>query len=398
MARRIAIPSKAVQLKLVGPKDTLVVPRVQRLTLTADRPSTDVDELGNRLHAGTVEDVPAITATFQAMDVGLKLFSVLTGTSLSVSYPASGVSISALKEIDIILNIKSDTAEDYIKMAHARRCTIRDFAYSYSVDGESTEEYTVIGSQKRWFTDDVVVEKFITGTTSFLLSQTPVALKSGKKALSVVLDGVYLDEVAGAPATGQYTLSGGALLETFDSRGSQLLAVYQAATGAGSWADTSDTTMPAAVRGMDVPVIIATNGIERVQSVTINGTFNPQIVREMGNRDIVGYQPQIPAVTGTITVLDTDTQLIALFTTGQLSPADTEFNVSEFTYAGLTLDVKVQDPAVKTLPYPVLKTVYVPELVITSEGFTSNVNANAQQTFDFKSKTGDVVIYSGSRI
>lgn len=398
MARRIAIPSKAVQLKIVGAKDTLIVPRIQRLTMTADRPSTDVDELGNRLHAGTVEDVPAITVTFQSMDVGLRLFSVLTGTSLAGAYPPSGVSISSLKELDAIINIKSDTVEDYIKMAHARRCTIRDFAFSYSVDGESTEEYTVIGSKKRWFTDDVIVEKFITGTTSFLLSQTPVALKDGKKALSVVLDGVYLDEVTGAPATGQYTLSGGALLETYDSRSSQLLAVYQGAIGGTAWADTSDTTQPAAIRGMDVPVVIATNGIERVQSVTINGTFNPAVVREMGNRDIVGYQPQIPAVTGTITVLDTDTQLIALFTTGQLNPADTEFNVSEFTFAGLTLDVKLQDPAIKTMPYPVIKTVYVPELVITSEGFTSNVNANAQQTFDFKSKTGDVVIYSGSRI
>jgi len=116
MARRIAIPSKDAQLKIVGPVNALTVPRVQRLSVTADRPSTDIDELGNRLHAGTVEDIPAITTTFQAMDVGLKLFSVLTGKDWD-NYPASGVSITDMAEVDIVVQIKNDTVEDYVKMA-----------------------------------------------------------------------------------------------------------------------------------------------------------------------------------------------------------------------------------------------------------------------------------------
>ena len=67
MARRLAIPSKEAQLKIVGPIHALVIPRVQRLSFTADRPSTDVDELGNRLHAGTVEDLPAVTAFLDSL-------------------------------------------------------------------------------------------------------------------------------------------------------------------------------------------------------------------------------------------------------------------------------------------------------------------------------------------
>ena len=66
MARRIAIPSKAAQLKLVGPRDALVIPRVQRLTMTADRPSTDIDELGSettrwycRRHASYHSHIPS---------------------------------------------------------------------------------------------------------------------------------------------------------------------------------------------------------------------------------------------------------------------------------------------------------------------------------------------------
>ena len=38
----------------------------------------------------------------------------------------------------------------------------------------------------------------------------------------------------------------------------------------------------------------------------------------------------------------------------------------------------------------------VPSISITNEGFTSNVNQNAQQTFDFKSTTGELKIYEGA--
>lgn len=329
------------------------------------------------------------------MDVGIKLFAALTGTNVA-AYPASGVSITEITDVDIIVDIKSNTVEDYVKAAHARHCVVRDFAFNYSVDGESTEEYTVIGTEKRWFKNDVIVDKFTTGTTSFTLSQTPVALKNGNDALTVILDGVYLDEVASGPATGEYSIAG-TTLTTSDSRTAQVLVVYQAAPAGTNWTDVLDTTMPAAIRGIDVPVLLAAGGIDRVQSVTINGTFNPEAVREMGNRDVVGYQIQTPQVTGTITVLDTDTELIALFTTGALNPADTEFQASEFTADNIDLEIKMQDPNDTTVPYTIVKTVYVPEVVITSEGFTSNVNNNAQQTFDFKSRDGNLIVYSGAR-
>jgi len=395
MARRIAIPSKHVQLKLVGSRDALVIPRVQRLTITADRPSTDIDELGNRLHAGTVEDVPQITATFQAMDVGLKLFGVLTGTNYD-SWPASGVSITDIGEVDIVAHIRDFTANDYVKMAHARRCTVRDFSFNYSVDAESTEEYTIIGTQKRWFKNDVVVVKFTTGTTSFDLGETPTDLKNGDECISVILDGVYLDRVASAPATGQYSVSANTLT-TGDSRVTQCIAIFQGAASDDVWADVSDATMPAAIRGIDVPVKLLLNSIDRVQSVTLNGTFNPETVREMGNRDVVGYQLQVPSVTGTITVLDTDTELVSLLTTGELNPADTEFNASEYTASGITMDIFLQDPGDKVEPFEILKTLFVDAIVVTSDGFTSNVNANAQQTFDIKSEDGDITVYSGIR-
>jgi len=74
--------------------------------------------------------------------------------------------------------------------------------------GESTEDYTLIGSESRWFKNDVIVDRFTSGTTSFTLSQTPIVLSNGNYGLSVILDGDYLTEVSTAPTTGEYRIVG----------------------------------------------------------------------------------------------------------------------------------------------------------------------------------------------
>jgi hypothetical protein len=397
MAKRNAIPSKELALTIVGPRNFLKVPRVQRLGLDVNNTSTDIDEHGNPNHAGTTTDTPEATLSFSAFDVGIKLFSVLTGTDWT-AYPAEGVGVSSLGEVDAILYVKDAILQDYAKSASARKLQVRDFSYSYSVDGESTEDYNAIGTEKRWFKNDVIVDRFVAGTTSFTLTQTPVALKNGRKAISVILDGAYLEEVTATPATGQYAVSGTALT-TGDSRTATVEVVYQAAPAGNNWTDVSDTTMPAAIKGKDVSVVIGSNGINRVQSVTINGNMRPEAVKEMGNRNIVGYQRQVPTVEGTITVLDTDTELIALLTTGNINPVDTEFSLDTAlcTTSGISLEIKLVDPCDATVPYTVLKTVYVPTITVLGDSYSSNINGNAQQTFNFKSTDARCIIYSGAR-
>ena len=397
MVVRVAIQSKELQLKIVGPIDSFLASRIQRLSINTDLPSTYIDELGNPLHAGESIDIPSVTLTFSAMDVGVDIFSVLTGTD-AASYPGAGVDISELTEVDAIMYIKNDDLEDYVKSAHARKLQVRDFSFSYTVDGESTEDYTLIGSEKRWFKNDVIVEKFITGTTSFALSETPITLKNGNEALTVILDGVYLTEVTSGPATGEYTISG-TTLTTFDSRSAQLLAIYHADPSGDNWSDVADTTVPAAIRGRDIVIELSANNIERVQSITINGNLNVTDVRELGNRNIVGYQRQVPTVEGTITVLDTDTELIDLFVTGTINSGDTEFELGLTTIpTGISLEVKIQDPTDGTAPYGILKTVYIPQINVIGDSYTSNVNNNAVQTWNWRSNDAQCIVYSGAKI
>jgi hypothetical protein len=395
MAKRLSIPSKELQLHVVGPDGSFKASRVQRLTLNTDIPSTTVDELGNASHVGDVKDIPNITLTFSAFDVGINIFSALTGNDQD-AYPGAGVDISELGEIDGIFYIKSHTSDDYVKCAHARKLQIRDFTFSYSVDGESTEDYTAVGSEKRWFTKDVVVDTFSTGTTSFELTQTPIQLKNGNYVLSAILDGEYLTEVDTADEAGEYQVSGTSLT-TYDSRTDKLVVVYQADPAGENWADVSDTESATAIRGRDVDITIAANSIPRVQSLTINGTLNSEAVRELGNRDIVGYQSQVPEVTGTLTVLDTDTELLSLLIYG-VTISGTEYVPGEgCSESGVALTVELVDPCDTTSPYTVLKTVYLDSITIVGDSYTANVNQNATQAFNFKSTTGHCVIYSGAK-
>jgi hypothetical protein len=394
MAKRLAIPSKELQLHVVGPKDTFKASRVQRVSFTSEIPAEDKDELGNPQHVGTVKDTPNVTVTFSAFDVGIKIFAALTGVD-ATAYPGAGVDVSNLSEIDTILYVKDATASDYVKSIHGHRLQVRDFTFNYQVDGDSTEEYTAIGSERRYLKYDVVVDKFVTGTTSFVLTQTPIQLKNGNYALSVTLDGEYLTEVSGAPATGEYRIVG-TTLTTGDTRTAQVLAVYHANPAGNNWSDVNDSSMPAAIRGKDVKVQISANDITRVQSININGNLNVQAVKELGNRAVVGYQRQVPTIEGTITVLDTDTDLVSLLTEGVVG-SGVEWQPGEgCTNVDLALKIELVDPCDDTASPVVLKTVYLPSITITSDGYTSNVNNNAQQTFNFRSADAQVIVYSGA--
>jgi len=405
MAKRLAIPHKYVALEVVGLRDVYKAARIQRVTATADQATTTIDELGNSQHAGSSKDLANVTVTFQSMDVSHKLIATLAGIAPSgtapLGFPQFGLDLTGAsgigKAVDVIIRVRDETATQYVKAAHLRRMTVQSFTFNYSVDGDSTEEYTAIGSSKRWFKNDIVVDKFGTGTTSFTLSEAPKVLKSGKYAMTCLMNGAYLEEVSVAPSAGEYRIVG-STLTTGSARTSQfLIVVYQSpALANDAWTDVLDATIPAAIKGKDVGVLIAASGVARGQSVTINGNFNPTPVREMGNREIVGYLAQVPEVTGTITVLDTDTDLLALLS-GSSPNLDTEYPIGQCGTAGVPLEIKLYDPSDCVEPLDIKKSIYLPLISITSEGFTQNVNDNAQQTFDWRSDTGQVIVYSGLR-
>jgi len=398
MAKRVAIPFKEVKPVIVGATGAYEAARVQRLDMPATLPTTDIDELGNRKHAGTVTDIPEVTVTIQAMDVSAKMFAALAGLSYATWVVGTGYDINRLGDVDFIGFIKDANLEDIAKSVHVRKARVSSFTYTYSVDGEATEEYTAEGSEKRWFKYNVTVDTSIIPGVNQVITQAPIQLKNGDKLLSVIVDGVYFDEVVGVPAAGEYSIAG--LNITLGTAAvSYTVMVYHANPVGLVWSDISDITVPAAVRGKSIPVYLKANNIPRVQSVTIRGTLPVTRVEEMGNLDVVGYVTQVPTVEGDLSVLDTDTELIALFATGQLNPVDVEFRACEFTASGISLEIILYDTAsgcsTPLASGVVLKTIYIPAITVTSEGHSTSVGGNATQTFGFKSTDAQCLIYKG---
>lgn len=395
MAKRLAIPSDEIKLALVNRHGAFDVSRLQSITLNTDLPITDSYEIGNKNQVGTAVDTPNISLALNAFDVGVRTFAILTGKNPN-AFPSAGVSINDFTEVDGVLYVKDAQLNQYVKYGHVKKATVQDFSFSYNATGDSTENYTLMATEKRWFKRDVIVERFTTGTNSFILANTPKQLKNGNLAISVILDGEYLTEVTSTPASGQYRIVG-TTLTTGDNRTDSVVVVYQTNSNTGTWSYVSDATQPALVRGRDVKIMISAEDIPRVQTVTINGSMNIQDVNELGSRTKVGSQKQIPSINGTITVLDTDTELIDLLLNQSINSGDTEFELLGTcpSGAGLTLKIKILDPCDATAPYTVLKTVVVPNVMVVGDSYTVNVNQNVQQAFNFRSTTGNLIVYSG---
>jgi hypothetical protein len=401
MARRPAISFKNLAPRIVGALETYRPARVQRFEIRGNFPTTDVQEHGNNQLAGSTYDIPDYTVTLSALDVSIKLFAALTGTDPD-AYPGGGVSINALDTIDIAADVKDQTVMDYVKSLYMRKCRPQSLRLAYTVDGQSTEEYTFAASTKTLFTHDVIVDVLSGASSPQTLSETPEQLRSGDYAVSVMLDGEYLTEVASAPSTGEYAISGTSL--SFADTGTTLVAAYKANPAGTNWSWISDDTIPAAITGKDVPVYIYAEDpdsdiiITRVQSVNINVDLRADAIREQGNSEVVDYVTQIPQVTGDFTVLDTDDELVELFSYGDITSSYTEFRTCDLLAGrNLNLKVRLRDPSDPcTTSGAVLKTIYVPNVQLTGENYTSNVGDNLTNTMPFKSGDGNLVIYSGS--
>ncbi len=384
MTKKVAIPYKDIKLRIVGPQADFYAHRVQRLDIPVTLPSTTINELGNSDHAGIITDIPEVTATFQAFDVSHKIFAILTGQSVD-SYPATGVDVSNLGNVDLIGYVKNTT--DILKCVHAKKMRITDFTFTYTVDGESTEEYSCAGSEKRYFAYDVVVDSGSLTAGELTLSYEPNTLKNGYKMLSVIVDGTWKENTEYSVVGTTLTVSG--------TTTENCLAVYHTQSGVLTWSDITDATVPAAIRGKNVPVTIGVESMYRVQSVTIRGTFPNTKVVEMGNTSVVGYVVDPPDISGDITVLDTDNEIVALLTTGTIGDADGygEYGVDEYEERTLALEVQLKDPSDNAT---IQKTVRIPYMRITSDGTSANVGGQLTQTFSFMSNDAQCIVYSGA--
>jgi len=392
MARRPRVHSRDIQPQLATPKGLLAVARVQRFDWPLNLPTETIDELGRKLHVGKTQQTPEVTVTVEAFDVSHRTISYLTGYTPSTFPTPSGISITELKSVDVIGQIRDSSTLGIVNALYVKRGTITGMDASFGVRDNSTVTFTVTANSKKELRNPVYYENFVVSSGSTqTLSQAPVWLPvtsgyilSAYRTTSAG-SSVYLDEgvdftVAGSNVTFQGTGVG---------TGDTVWVTYTSTT-AKTFEALNDVD-PAAVQGKYVPLVISVSTIPRAQSATIRLAYDVENIYELGGLGKpVGTELGVPNVTGDVSVLKTDNDLVNLLT-GQPTTAD-ETDM-EYAKNNLPLKVQLKDPRNTA---QVLLTYYVPSITITSEGDSSSVNQSMTETFAWESTTGDLYIASGA--
>jgi hypothetical protein len=364
--------------------------RVQRFDWPMSLPTTPIDEIGRKLHVGTTTEIPEVTVTLEAFDVSTNIDAYMTGYTPG-TFPVSGASITDIKNVDVVGQIRDASTQQIVNAIYVKRGIVTGLDASFGVRDNSSVTYTVTANSKKEFRQPVYYDTFTASgyQWAFSLSETPTWLPrtSGYliNASRINANGsqTFLDERVDYNITGT-----GISLVTSASNNDTYWFTYCSTTA--KTFQPLDDVAPAAVQGKYVPVTISVNSIPRVQSATVRAAFESEQILEMGGLGKpVGTEIGIPSVTGDISVLKTDNDLLSILTGQSISAveADLEYQVP------LSLKIQLKDPA---NPARVVKTYYVPSITVTQENDESTVNQSMNETFSWESKTGELFIVSGA--
>lgn len=401
MARRARIHSRDLQPQIAAPKGLLAAARVQRFEWPMELPVTNIDELGRVLHVGTTTEIPNVTVTLEAFDVSHNTYAYLTGYTPG-TFPVSGASITEFKNVDVIGQIRDGTTKNIVNSLYVKRGTVTAMDATFGVRDNSTVSYTISANSKKEFKQPVFYETSTTvsGGAKMVLANTPTYLTrtSGYiiDAYRTAANGTtnYLDEgtdytVAGTTIT--FLDAGGVSSGSANSLDRVWVTYTSPITN--SVFQALDDVAPAAIQGKYVPVRISVSNIPRVQSASIRVSFPTEEILEMGGLGKpVGYETGIPEVTGEISVLKTDTELLQILEGVGTSTVESDL---EYARNDLPLKIELKNPR---NPAQVLLTYYVPQMTITSESDENSVNQSMNETFAFSSTTGELIVASGSGV
>jgi hypothetical protein len=377
---------------LATPQGLLAAARVQRFEWPAQFPTTAIDELGRKLHVGTTTETPQVSVTIEAFDVTHNTIAHLTGYT-GTTFPVSGVSITELKNVDVIGQIRDASTQKIVNALYVKRGIVTGLDASFGVRANSTATYTISANSKKEFRQPVFYEKFtlVAGSGVQTLANTPTYLTrtSGYliDAYRTGADGTtnYLDSGT------DYTVTGANVnfIGTTTATGDTVWVTYCAPITTTTFQGLDDTS-PAAIQGKYVPLSISINNIPRVQSATIRASFQAEEILEMGGLGKpVGYEIGVPSVTGDISVLKTDNDLLAILEGVSNTTVEQDM---EYALNTLSLKINLKDPR---NPSRTVLTYYVPSISVTAEGDDSTVNQSMNETFSWESTTGELIIMSG---
>jgi hypothetical protein len=156
---------------------------------------------------------------------------------------------------------------------------------------------------------------------------------------------------------------------------------------------------PVGVRGWGVEVYLVQSGqsnqrVYRGQTCTIQGQYPNTKIQELGNESIVGYIDDIPDVTGTLDILQSDFRVQEILS-NDLAGSNDNWEPTELGTGDWGLLVKIFRRGANRSADPE-KTLWLPYLDITQEQNQAQVGQDSRVTFNFSSRTNILYVYKGA--
>lgn len=410
MASRVSISYKETAIDAISFAGRFRLGRVQRADVGANLPNTPVKELGSDKLVGRIFDLPEVTATVNAFDVGARAAFTLAGVDWAAVPSGTRIEAQDIKYVCLAQSFKSAGAsQDIARTLYVPGAKLERFSYNYSVGGDATEEYSFSAVDRKWLRYDVATATGVlsaSGTMTF--SPAARVLKDGSYILSVFASGLgYIthDNILGqGPTSVQLDITSvpaatPILITYHTDLSNQWDYTYEYPHIAPGYTPPPD--QPVGVRGWGVEVYLVQSGVgnQRVyrgQTCTIQGQFPNTKIQELGNEQIVGYVDDIPDITGTLDIIQSDFKVQELLSNDN-DNNDDNWDPTELGSGQWGLLVKVYRRGANRANDPE-KTLWLPQLDITQEQNQAQVGQDSRVTFNFSSRTNQCYIYKGSPV
>jgi predicted RecA/RadA family phage recombinase len=398
---------------------------------TLNIPTETIYELGNYKSVAVVRGIPDLTYSLESFDASAELEALLTGqatsnigdeTAAATDYSslADGTmfDMGAVLPLDVVSEFKAGRAAtnpfDVQASVAIPYLNMESISYRFGLTDNASQTISLRGDSIYYAGASAYVQLAVgTGTAGQVIALANpaipyngdvingtkyvlgISLKSGKR---LFLGADYTEAATGTAVDGSRTVS--VTITAAVPASDSIRVIYQSPTVAvypqASHAAAS-AIRPAAIKGKDIEVrvggVTITDRWSGVQSVTVEERLTLVQDLEFGNAQAVSQDFDIPAVTGTVDIKPRDPAELL----GRMRQAAGIATATEAIGPNTAVPVKLEILLHSPDTGAVIKTLYVPDAVMTMPAFSAQVNNKLTVSFPFTSNSGVLHVYKGAR-
>jgi len=386
--------------------DGFIVTRLQTANWDQEITDEDIEEMGNSGIVETIIDpVIPVTVTMNTNDWGATDFMAqIMGSEADVDSGSAYNTAAAdqnswivnssdmkVQKVDVTARIRSGVTGKQDRTVWIPNCGITSLNWSYSVDGNASENVTLRGDTDRHFIGEfrdanVEIGAYATSST-FTITSTVTT----HTVLYISINNTIYDDTNFTFATSTVTVIGDLATTLVDGDRFRAFIYKTTASDTFTELDTSDVgaiKSPYVVIGLgDADQIAALEKTLRLQSVDVTASVTREDIKEIGTEDLVNSSMAKHEVVVDATVLEDSLENFAYMlgvTPSEWTNRDTvgvEMRLQDSIGNLQELYVQVYDDSTQA---ELLKTLHCTSLRLTSSPFSHDVGGQGQYSLSFK--------------